>query len=57
MAQLEWPPPAAGDVIECVRAFNNVGSTCTFNLLCYQDGTLWPADLEVLRKVKATLRG
>jgi hypothetical protein len=43
------PSPAradAGAICEMARAYQAVGGCVTFNLLCYQDGSIHPADLE-----------
>lgn len=48
----DWPPPPAQSVIDYYQRFRRVGGTVTFNLLCYQDGSIYDSDLAVMREVK-----
>jgi hypothetical protein len=53
----EWPPPAAEAVADHYRRFRKVGGTVTFNVLCYQDGSIYDTDFRVMQQVKRLLRG
>lgn len=54
--ELSWRAPPARSVIDFVRTFEAVGGAVTFNLLCYQDGTIYEGDEQVMREVADTLR-
>jgi hypothetical protein len=54
---LAWPPPAAERVLAYLDAFQHCQGVVTFNLLCYQDGHALPSDLDVMKTVKAHVRG
>ena len=53
---LDWPPPCADSVAAYLHRFQAQGGTVTFNLLCYQDGSAYPSDLETMREVKRLVR-
>jgi len=55
--ELDWQPPPAQSAADFLRGFQAVGGTVTFNLFCYQDGSVYPSDLEVMRGVKALVHG
>ena len=48
---LDWPPPPVEAVTAYLRRFQAQGGTVTFNLLCYQDGSAYPSDLETMKGV------
>ena len=52
---LDWvsPPPEA--VAAFLAGFHRVGGTVTFNLFCYQDGTVHGPDRETMRGVRRLL--
>jgi len=54
--ELEWPRPSAESVVAFLRRFQACGGAVTFNLLCYQDGSAFDTDLEVMREVKSIIR-
>lgn len=53
----EWYSPPAEAAASFLRGFHRVGGTVTFNLFCYQDGSIHEADFEVMRRVKTLIRG
>ena len=53
---VQWPPPDVDRVLKYLKAFQAVGGAVTFNLLCYQDGSVLETDLEVMREVAAAMR-
>lgn len=54
-AGYDWPPPPAQSIADFYERFRTVGGTVTFNLLCYQDGSIYDTDLQVMREVKQRL--
>jgi len=52
-------PPAfpAEQAVGLVRRAAERGQTLSFNLLMYEDGSVSPASLEVLRAVRKAVRG
>jgi hypothetical protein len=52
---LDWPAPPVQSVIDYYQRFSRVGGTVTFNLLCYQDGSIYDSDLQVMREVKQNI--
>jgi len=52
-----WVSPPAESVVMFLRGFQRVGGTVTFNLFIYQDGTIYPSDLEVMRRVRGLTDG
>jgi len=42
---------------ECVKAYNAHGGAVTFNMLCYQDGSIYAPDYNAMMKVKKLIRG
>ena len=54
---LNWPAPPASSVAEYLRRFGNCGGAVTFNLLCYQDGSVHDTDLLVMKDLKKLIRG
>ncbi len=48
----DWPAPPAQSVLDFYRGFRRVGGTVAFNLLCYQDGSIYDSDLAVMKAVK-----
>lgn len=53
---LERPLIEVDQVIEFLQAFRDLGGAVTFNLLCYQDGSVLETDLQVMREVKKIVR-
>lgn len=45
-----WTPPAAS-AVSFLRGFQRVGGTVTFNLFCYQDGSIYGPDFEAMKEV------
>ena len=45
------------NVIKYERGFQRVGGTVTFNLFCYQEGSVFPSDLKAMKGVRAIVRG
>jgi len=54
---LDWTSPPTESVINFLRAYQQVGGTVTFNLFCYQDGSIFPSDFEIMKKMKHILYG
>jgi len=54
--QLNWPPPPVESVVAYLQRFVDLGGTVTFNLLCYQDGSVLESDLKVMEQVKKHVR-
>lgn len=40
-----------------LRLYQQVGGTIAFNLFCYQDGSLFPSNFEIMKKVKNIVYG
>lgn len=53
---LDFPPPAVEDVMAYLEGFWAVGGAVTFNLLCYQDGSVVEGHVEVLEEVRRRVR-
>ncbi|MHC4983456.1 MAG: hypothetical protein ACYTF6_09875 [Planctomycetota bacterium] len=53
---LDWPAPSTETLAEFYRRFEALGGTVTYNLLIYQEGQIYPGDLEAMGKVKRILR-
>lgn len=51
-----WPPPDPARVLAYLDAFRACDGAVTFNLLCYQDGSVLESDLDVMRQVRAHVR-
>jgi len=49
---VDWCSPPAESAAVFLRGFQSVGGTVTFNLFCYQDGTIYPPDLAVMTKLR-----
>ena len=54
---LDWDQPSPAAVVTFLRRFQAVGGAVTFNLFCYQDGSVFDTDLDVMRQVKQLVRG
>lgn len=52
----EWPAPCPCSVAAYLERFLAHGGAVTFNLLCYQDGTAYEPDLQVMREIKRLFR-
>jgi len=52
-----WASPAAESAVTFLRGFQRAQGTVTFNLFVYQDGTIYPPDLEVMRRVRLLTGG
>jgi hypothetical protein len=52
----EWPAPCADSVATYLQRFIDHGGAVTFNLFCYQDGSAYEPDLQVMRQIKALFR-
>ncbi|NQT51939.1 alpha-L-fucosidase [bacterium] len=55
--ELDWPAPRPECVVDLLRRFQACDGAVTFNVFCTQDGSLFDADLAVLRQVKQIVRG
>ena len=53
---LDWPAPEVNCVAAYLSRFHAVGGAVTFNLLCYQDGSALPSDLNVMKSLKRLFR-
>jgi len=53
---VDWWAPHADSAVAFLRGFQRVGGAVTFNVLCYQDGSAFAPDLEVMREVKERVR-
>jgi hypothetical protein len=54
---LDWQPPSPESAAGFFRGFQRVGGAVTFNLFCYQDGSVYPPDLETMKGLKSLVRG
>jgi hypothetical protein len=52
----EWPSPCACSAAAHLQRFIDHDGTVTFNLLCYQDGSAYEPDLQVMRELKKIFR-
>ncbi len=52
----DWPPPAVDAIVSYVRRFSRCGGTVTFNLWCYQDGSVHDADAKAMRAARDILQ-
>ena len=50
--ELDWDQPPVESVAQCLRRFHAVGGTVTFDLFCYQDGSVFDTDLIAMRELK-----
>ena len=55
--ELTWHSPPAESAVALLRAFQRVHGTVTFNVLCYQDGSVYAPDLQVMKRVRYLVRG
>ena len=53
----DYPAPPAPQIADFLRSFQACGGTVSLNLLVYQDGSLYDADLGVMREVKRLMQG
>jgi hypothetical protein len=53
---LEFPPPSVDAVAAYLEGFWAVGGAVSFNLLCYQDGTVADGHAEVLEEIRRRYR-
>jgi len=51
-----WRPPSPETAVNFLRGFQNVGGTVTFNVFCYQDGSIYPPDFELMKGVRRLTR-
>jgi hypothetical protein len=54
---LDWQPPSPESAAGFFRGFQRVSGAVTFNLFCYQDGSVYPPDLETMKGLKSLVRG
>lgn len=52
---LDWLSPPAEAAAAFVRRFNAVGGAVTFNVFCYQDGSIYDSDMATMRDLGALL--
>lgn len=52
----EWDRPDPEKMAEYVKAFNVIGSTVTFNMMIYSDGTIIKEDINAINKMKLFLK-
>jgi len=50
------PSHSADQVLAYLRRFRDCGGAVTFNVLCYQDGSIYEPDMELMRAVKRVAR-
>lgn len=53
----DWPTPRAESVVDFLRRFQACGGAATFNVFCFQDGSIYDGDLEVMRGLKRMVGG
>lgn len=53
---MDWTSPPAAYAASFLEGFQRVGGTVTFNLFCYQDGSVFAPDLQVMRELKILVR-
>lgn len=56
-SQFDWIQPPPESAVSLLRAFQRVGGTVTFNVFCYQDGSVYEPDFEVMKGVRNMVRG
>ncbi len=52
---VDWPAPHPESIADYIRRFQAVGGVATINMLCYQDGSVYEADLRAMRAVRILL--
>ena len=52
---LDWPAPPVESIADFLRRFRACDGAVTFNLLCYQDGSIYDSDLEVMSHLRAAV--
>ena len=50
-----WDKPDPKEMADFVKAYNKIGSTVTFNMLCYADGSIHPVDKEAITNMRKYL--
>ena len=50
--ELDWFAPPVQSVLSFLQCFQRVGGAVTFNVLCYQDGSVYDPDLAVFQELK-----
>ncbi len=51
----EWDIPDSKKMAEMVKAYNAIGSTVTFNMLDYADGSIHPVDVKAIQEMRELL--
>lgn len=54
---MKWPPVEAEAIRGYLRRFTVAGGAVTFNVPCYQDGSLYEPDLAALKRLREMVRG
>lgn len=54
---MKWPPVETAAIRDFLRRFTVAGGAVTFNVPCYQDGSLYEPDLKALRGLRGLLGG
>lgn len=54
---LEWPAPPVESAADYLGRFRACGGAVTFNLLCYQDGSIYDTDFKAMRELRKLVRG
>ncbi|MGC9317203.1 MAG: alpha-L-fucosidase [Armatimonadota bacterium] len=54
---LPWRSPPAQSAADFVRSFQGVGGAVTFNVFCYQDGSIHEGDMRVMQEASRIIRG
>jgi hypothetical protein len=54
---LDWHSPPAESAATFLRGFQRAGGTVAFNLFCYQDGSIYDSDFEVMKRLRTLIRG
>jgi len=53
---LEVPAPGLEETVDYIKAFQSCEGCVTFNMLCYQDGTIYAPDLKLMKQVAEVIR-
>ncbi|MBQ7256180.1 MAG: alpha-L-fucosidase [Abditibacteriota bacterium] len=51
----DWDISDSKKMAEFVKAYNAIGSTVTFNMLCYADGSIHPVDVKAIQEMRKYL--
>lgn len=51
----KWDEPNPKEMADFVKAYNSIGSTVTFNMMCYNDGSIIEEDINAINNMKKYL--